>query len=38
MAESPQEVTQLLQAWSGGEQGALDKLAPVVYRERHRLA
>src|SRR5579862_9654459 len=38
MAESPQEVTQLLQAWSGGEQGALDKLAPVVYRELHRLA
>jgi len=38
MAESPQEVTQLLQAWSRGEQGALDKLAPVVYRELHRLA
>jgi len=38
MAESPQEVTQLLQAWSAGEQGALDKLAPVVYRELHRLA
>ena len=38
MAESPQEVTQLLQAWSGGEQGALDRLAPVVYRELHRLA
>jgi len=38
MAESPQEVTELLQAWSRGEQGALDKLAPVVYRELHRLA
>ena len=38
MEESPREVTQLLQAWSGGEQGALDKLAPVVYRELHRLA
>jgi RNA polymerase sigma factor (TIGR02999 family) len=38
MAESPQEVTELLQAWSGGEPGALDKLAPVVYRELHRLA
>jgi hypothetical protein len=38
MEESPQEVTQLLQAWSRGEQGALDKLAPVVYRELHRLA
>lgn len=38
MGESPHEVTQLLQAWSEGEQGALDKLAPVVYRELHRLA
>jgi RNA polymerase sigma factor (TIGR02999 family) len=38
MAESPQDVTQLLQAWSAGEPGALDKLAPVVYRELHRLA
>jgi len=38
MDESVQEVTQLLQAWSSGEQGALDRLAPVVYRELHRLA
>jgi RNA polymerase sigma factor (TIGR02999 family) len=35
---SPQEVTQLLQAWSKGERSALEKLTPLVYRELHRLA
>jgi RNA polymerase sigma-70 factor (ECF subfamily) len=35
---SPHEVTQLLQAWSDGNQEALDKLAPFVYEELHRLA
>jgi RNA polymerase sigma factor (TIGR02999 family) len=34
----PHEVTQLLQAWSNGDQEALDKLAPLVYDELHRLA
>jgi RNA polymerase sigma factor (TIGR02999 family) len=34
----PQEVTQLLQAWSKGERSALEKLTPLVYRELHRLA
>jgi RNA polymerase sigma factor (TIGR02999 family) len=38
MDESPQQVTQLLQAWSGGEESALDKLVPLVYAELHRLA
>jgi hypothetical protein len=38
MGASPHEVTQLLQAWSAGEQAALAKLAPVVYQELHRLA
>jgi RNA polymerase sigma factor (TIGR02999 family) len=38
MEASPDEVTQLLQAWSAGEQGALDKLVPVVYQELRRLA
>jgi RNA polymerase sigma factor (TIGR02999 family) len=38
MEASAHEVTQLLQAWSAGEQGALDRLAPLVYRELHRLA
>ena len=32
------QVTQLLQAWSGGQQDALDRLTPLVYQELHRLA
>lgn len=32
------ELTRILQAWSAGEQSALDKLTPVVYDELHRLA
>ena len=32
---SPQDVTRLLQAWSRGEQSALEKLVPIVYRELH---
>ncbi|MGO9240585.1 MAG: sigma-70 family RNA polymerase sigma factor [Bryobacteraceae bacterium] len=32
------DVSQLLRAWSGGDQGALEKLTPVVYDELHRLA
>lgn len=32
------DVTQLLQAWGGGDPGALDKLMPLVYQELHRLA
>lgn len=35
---TPHEVTQLLQAWSDGNQEALNKLAPLVYDELHRLA
>ncbi|HTD43001.1 MAG TPA: sigma-70 family RNA polymerase sigma factor [Bryobacteraceae bacterium] len=31
-------MTQLLRAWSGGEESALDKLVPLVYSELHRLA
>src|SRR5215471_10810260 len=37
-AASPQDVTQLLKAWSNGEQEALDRLIPLVYHELHRLA
>ncbi len=37
-ANVPQEVTQLLQAWCRGDQGALDRLIPLVYDELHRLA
>lgn len=32
------EVTELLAAWRKGDSGALDKLAPIVHREIHRLA
>ncbi len=35
---SPNEVTQLLVAWSEGDQTALEKLVPLVYDELHRLA
>src|ERR1700688_4906365 len=35
---SPQGVTQLLMAWSNGEQDALEQLIPLVYGELHRLA
>jgi len=35
---STHQVTQLLQAWSEGEQSALDKLIPIVYDELHRMA
>jgi RNA polymerase sigma factor (TIGR02999 family) len=37
-ADPAEEVTALLQAWSGGDQAAFDKLAPVVYNELRRLA
>src|SRR6185295_8514608 len=32
------ELTQLLEAWSDGEEEALDKLAPLVHAELYRLA
>jgi RNA polymerase sigma factor (TIGR02999 family) len=32
------EVTELLQAWSTGDESALEKLAPLVYDELHRTA
>lgn len=35
---SSHEVTQLLVAWSDGDQAALEQLAPLVYKELHRLA
>ena len=34
----PEQVTQLLLDWSGGDKAALDKLMPVVYDELRRLA
>src|SRR5262245_22611173 len=35
---NPDEITQLLRAWSAGDQDAFDKLTGVVYKELHRLA
>ncbi|MBZ5618993.1 MAG: sigma-70 family RNA polymerase sigma factor [Acidobacteriia bacterium] len=37
-AASPQDITELLLAWSGGNQDALPMLTPLVYGELHRLA
>jgi RNA polymerase sigma factor (TIGR02999 family) len=39
MGDTPaHRITQLLQAWSAGDQAALDQLMPVVYDDLHRLA
>ncbi len=35
---SQQEVTLLLQRWSGGDAEALEQLTPVIYSELHRIA
>ena len=32
------DITKLLQAWAGGDKGALDDLIPQVYAALHRLA
>ncbi len=32
------KVTELLNAWGGGDQSALEKLMPLIYDELHRLA
>src|ERR1051325_6998884 len=38
MTPSSHEVTQLLRAWSEGDEAALARLAPMVESELHRLA
>lgn len=38
MTPSSDEVTQLLNAWGGGDESARDELMPLVYAELHRLA
>ena len=35
---STHEVTQLLRAWTTGDDGALEKLTPLVYEQLHRVA
>ena len=32
------EVTQLLKAWTAGDEQALEKLTPLVYEQLHRVA
>lgn len=36
--QSSKEITQLLIAWSDGDESALDRLAPLIHSELHRLA
>ena len=38
MSQPPQQVTQLLVAWSDGDQAALEQLVPLVQAELQRLA
>jgi len=38
MRAQPKEITQLLVAWSEGDESALDRLAPLIDSELHRLA
>jgi len=35
---APESVTQLLEQWRGGDQEALERLIPLVYRELQRIA
>jgi RNA polymerase sigma-70 factor (ECF subfamily) len=37
-SDAAPDVTQLLQQWRAGEQGALDRLMPLVYAELHVIA
>jgi RNA polymerase sigma-70 factor, ECF subfamily len=37
-ASSTHEVTQLLRAWTTGDEQALEKLTPLVYQQLHRVA
>jgi RNA polymerase sigma-70 factor, ECF subfamily len=38
MSSPMMEISELLQAWSEGDEAALTKLTPLVYQELHRLA
>jgi RNA polymerase sigma factor (TIGR02999 family) len=38
MAQSPEQITGLLQAWRNGNREALDELVPMVYDELRRIA
>jgi RNA polymerase sigma factor (TIGR02999 family) len=36
--DSPHGITRLLKAWGEGEQAALERLAPLIFEELHRIA
>jgi len=38
ISASTHQITELLQAWNGGDQQALEQLTPLVYDELHRVA
>ena len=38
MAALNHDITEFLDSWVAGDEGALEKLTPLVYRELHRLA
>jgi hypothetical protein len=38
MTSSPQQITQLLKEWAGGNEAALHQLMPLVYAELHNMA
>lgn len=38
MTPAPQEVSQLLRAWSDGDKAAFDKLLPLIYEELRQMA
>jgi hypothetical protein len=38
MESRAQQLSQLLESWSEGDQGAVDKLVPLVYEDLYRLA
>jgi len=38
MEPQAHEITQLLRSWSQGDEGAIERLIPLVYGELHRLA
>jgi RNA polymerase sigma-70 factor, ECF subfamily len=38
IAPTTNEITQLLQKWSGGDDDALEQLTPIIYSELHRIA
>ena len=38
MGEAPQNLTELLRAWRGGDRDAFDQVAPMIYDELRRIA